>query len=258
MACKKSVENQRPTARPLPIIGPSGAGAHNTAAMISLRSHRLAAKAPEMHVFSHAAEACLTGLARSPTALLRTFFKRSSRKNFGRRFCSAAAAPRWAALMPVAHSTASAGTQDVRSFVVRCRWPYATKSEAERLGPFSSRFYPFTDDLRPEKCMLLQDVSASAGKTTDYKRQNRWKRSDDTRGRIRDTVADDAGYRPASREENALMATDPGALPRAGASDGPETGRYFFWGVCVARLETKCRKMHALLKRSEFHPGEIP
>jgi hypothetical protein len=47
-------------AKPLPGIGPSNAGAHNTAAMIFVRSHRLAVKAPEMQVLLQVARSCAT------------------------------------------------------------------------------------------------------------------------------------------------------------------------------------------------------
>ena len=69
--------------------------------------------------------------------------------------------------------------------------------------------------------MLFLDVSASRGKTTDYKRQKRWKRSDDTRGRMREIVEGAANCRPPLAPRDSSLSVQPlGPLREVGPPAG--------------------------------------
>jgi len=83
MARGKRVENQRPTAKPLPGIGPSGARAHNALAMISFRSRRLAPKPRKYASFCTRLSRAQRGwpISGSPLACL---FQTVVDENFGR------------------------------------------------------------------------------------------------------------------------------------------------------------------------------
>jgi len=85
------------------------------------------------------------------------------------------------------HSMSEGSSSDVHNGPRRCvpamnsigRTP--RKARPNGFCPVFPPFLPVYGRPPPEKSMLLQDVSASPGKTTEHKRRKRWKRSDDAR-----------------------------------------------------------------------------
>lgn len=138
---QKNLKIQGPSRKPLPIIGPLSVWAHNAAAMIFFRSHRLAVEASNMRAFLHAAEACATGRLhlRQPSCVIH-----SNGKTPGAVF---AAQPRAAishsfvggSSLPIAASPKAAVTVGCAP-LMNPMSQTPRKVRQHRFAPFSSRF----------------------------------------------------------------------------------------------------------------------